>query len=517
MNFILFQFRRFFTFLADSFLFPIFKFRELWSDPKRGRALLFGMPAMVVAILAIACFFLSISSSKRFADNYENAKTRAIKEKEWDKAIIYQYKLSHTFRSDRDDELWELARVLREDDRAEVVESNSKVAQAILESLSPTDKPRYPKAHVWRANRLLNSRRVNLPVNLRMEMAAQQLEFALSTDPDDIDAKILLAERIHIPRREYEQALSIYKELFKTYEAYYVKIAELLVRLKRPTEANPFLEEAIERYTELLKEDPKNVDYLRRRANALAMLSRHDEGASTLVDAIDNVNMNAREQKQLQEALSRIHLAHAMVFAPTAQEEFESREQFLNYLILAYQTDPENIAATTELTRFGLSDFEISDRAVQVYDPRDDPESATDQSLEVVGTWEVLKGDKMLGISLLELAIQKNPRNHEALNNLAFTLMDSNVARAFELANRAVLIKKTSAHYLDTRATIYMRMGEYNKAINDFEKAVDGLDDAGQVRVLEALVTCYTEIGLLESAAIFQRKVDEMNLRQPPS
>ena len=163
------------------------------------------------------------------------------------------------------------------------------------------------------------------------------------------------------------------------------------------------------------------------------------------------------------------------------------------------------------LTRFGLQGFENSYEALDIYDPRDNPEEAPDEALFAMGTNQVLEGDKLVGIQLLELAIQKNPRNHEALNNLAFVIIDSDLERAFELANRAVAQSPNQAAYLDTRGTIYMKMGQYKKAINDFEDAIDfDRRFKSKVEVYEKLVVCFTELGMVKQAEVRQRKIDEL-------
>lgn len=514
MNFIIFQIRRFFIFLAESFIFPFLKFRELWADPRRGRSMIFGLPALLVALVGVIALLVAVGSQSRFLSNYEVAKKRAEQDGNWNEAIVYMRKIMQ-LRPNDDATKWELAKVLNSDDREETSEANRQRAIAILNSLSPNTEPGYPPAHVWRANQFLSILDRRVPMQLKIQKAEEHLRFALDTDPGNVDALILLAERILIPKREYQEALDIYVDLFKEYVGYYVKITELYVVLERPEGAHPYLEQAISRYTKLLKSDHLNPDYLRRRANAYAMLGKHDEAAESLIAAMDEAT-DPLVRKQIQVALSRIYLARAMVFAEGAQNEPESRNQFLDWVILAYQTDPENDAAKTSLTRFGFSGFDEAPRALYVYDPRDNPEDATHESLSVAGTHEVLNGDRLLGISLLELATQKNPRNHEALNNLAFTIMDTELERALSLVNRAVAAHP-KAEYLDTRGNIYMRLSDWSKATNDLEQALKMLQrDKRQpsVQLYEALVECYRQQGMVSSAASYQKKVDELKAQE---
>jgi tetratricopeptide (TPR) repeat protein len=513
MNFIIFQIRRFLTFLTDAFLFPFLKFRELWSDPKRGRALVFGLPALLVAVTGIVMMLIAMSSEQRFITNYEIAKQRAERDEDWAAAIVYMRKIMQ-LRPDDDATKWELARVLDLDDREETAETNKRTASAILLSLSPEDAPGYPKAHVWRASQYLTLTDRRIPDKWKREQAEKQLRFALDTDPTNRDAKILLAEKIYIPEREYAKALKIYEEMFRDYVGYYVKIAELCMATNQPERGEEFVEDAVNRYNQLLKEDPGNVTYLRRRANAYAMLGDYDSAEQTLLDAIDQAE-DPLAGKQLQTALSRIYLARAMTVANLVQTDSAGRAKFLDDIIRAYRTDPENDAARTSLARFGFSGFDESPRALETYDPRDNPEDANDDSLTVAGTWEVMNGDRLLGIRLLELAVQDNPANHEALNNLAFTIMDADLNRAVGLAERAVAARPANPQYRDTRGNIYMRMGEWTKAVSDLEVAAKGMEK--KEKVYEALIECFRQLQMISEAESYQKRLDELRRQEANS
>ncbi|MGI9519632.1 MAG: tetratricopeptide repeat protein, partial [Pirellulaceae bacterium] len=132
-----------------------------------------------------------------------------------------------------------------------------------------------------------------------------------------------------------------------------------------------------------------------------------------------------------------------------------------------------------------------------------------DQALQLAGTWEVLNGDKELGIRLLELAVFKNPRNHGAVNNLAFSIKDKNLARALELANLALANQPNNVNYIDTRVRILMQMDNYADAIVDLDMAIKRNGDNADLYRLMA--ECYRQQGLPQRAQEYVRKADEVD------
>lgn len=522
MNFIIFQFRRFLTFLADSFIFPFFKFRELWADPTRGRSMIFGLPALLVALCGTGAIIVALFSHDRFLSNYEVALKKSESKKEWNEAIVYMQKIMQ-LRPDDPQTKWELARVLNKDE-SENAEGNRRRALSILNKLSPDSEPGFPMAHVWRANQYLSLPSNVIPLSIKMSKAEQHLQFALDTDPDNQDARIVLAERILIPQKKYQEALDVYEELFEQYPAYYIKIAELHGALGKRDAAIPVIEEAIQKYLALLEDDSDNLNYLRRLARAHAMMDNHEKGIEILTEAMNRIE-SPSDKKQLRIAISQTYLSMGMRFANatrgTSEAAKAAQSDFLDIVIKAYHTYPENEAAQISLTRYGFSELEDAPRALEAYDARDNIEEATAAALQYAGTYELVKGDRLLGIRMLEKAVQKNPRNHESMNNLAFSIMDSDLPRSLQLVNKALGIFPTKAEYYDTRANIFMRMENWESATNDFEQAVKLwqalLRNSGKeppVKIYEALVECYRQQGMISMAASYQNKVDELQAKE---
>ena len=361
---------------------------------------------------------------------------------------------------------------------------------------------------MWRAAQILTLPANRVSLNDRLDGAERQLNLALSADPENADAKVLMAQRVLVPRRKFDEALNIFLELFDKYPVYYVQIGELLTVLERTAEIPVYLNEAISAYDELLIEEPRNTAYLRRRANAYIILKQYDRAIESLQNAIADAETDVA-RKELELALSNTYIGRANPHRSETHTA-EGRKNFLDNIALAYQVNPENEVAMFELTRYALAGFEDSDAARRIYNPLDNIDGAPDTALQVLGTREMVRpgGDKVLGLKLLTLAIQKNPRNHEALNNLAYILMESDLNRAFELANTAVTLQPRNFQYRDTRGNIYMRLEQYPKAINDLEIALGGMKE--KIAVYDSLIRCYEKQGMLRVAKSYREKADEL-------
>ncbi|MGI9519595.1 MAG: tetratricopeptide repeat protein [Pirellulaceae bacterium] len=388
-------------------------------------------------------------------------------------------------------------------------EENFREATELLTILAPDDRPGYAPAQVFCARRLLrpeNFAAKNAP------MVERHLKLALRNEPNNTDALVLLAE-LYARIGKYQDAVAVYARLFEDFPGFYVRIAELYRDMKRSGEAIPFLERAVNRYEKLLADDPGNPNYLRRRANALAFLGEHDQAIRVLQDAIENAEASKwpDAEQALTTALANLYLARASHTAQNSDGAGQWQSKFLDDLGQAYEIDPGNEGVRNVLTQFGQTRFEMAAEAREIYDPRDDPESAPDKSLQVAGTHEIVNGDNELGIRLLELAIEKNPANHESLNNLAFTIMDDDPARALELACRAVDLQPRQAHYRYIRGAIQLRMGNYEESIADFKLARIGLPD--YTKLLEAMIECYEKLGLTEDSRLLEGELEQLRDR----
>lgn len=476
----------------------------LWLDEKRGRTLLLGLPSIMMFLFAIVCALIAFGSQANLIQNYESARKRAQETKDRAAAIVYTQKLMQLDPNDR--AKYELATLLISDDSLETGAQNRLRAQSMFDSLAPDDRPGYPEAHVRKAQLIASSG--NIPQVERVKQIENQLRLALIGDTTNAAALAMTAEIMTL-KQDYEGALKIYIGLFTENVAFHRKIAEIYHTLERGDEARYYVEKAIERYAELLKEQPGNLDYIRRIGNAHAMLGAYDT-AITFMNGAIAAEPDIADQEILKKGLANVHIARSQSLVNAEfKDDAVARQAFLNEIIDAFRLDPANELSMRLLTEFADAGFPESNAARSVYDPRIDPENADATVLQGIGTRELLFGNRELGISLLEKGLQKNPENHTIMNNLAFALMDVDLERSLSLSTMSIGVAPGVANYYDTHGNILIRMGQFDKAINDFEKAI-GLGLKDNAKVFRSLSLCYEKLGMIEDAASYSRRSEEI-------
>jgi tetratricopeptide (TPR) repeat protein len=102
---------------------------------------------------------------------------------------------------------------------------------------------------------------------------------------------------------------------------------------------------------------------------------------------------------------------------------------------------------------------------------------------------------KQLGVEEMHQAISINPSNAPALNYLGYSYAESgtHLEEAERLIKRALIIEPEDGFYVDSLGWVYYRRGEYQKAVDQLERAVNltGSDPT----ITEHLGDAYAKVG----------------------
>ncbi len=105
------------------------------------------------------------------------------------------------------------------------------------------------------------------------------------------------------------------------------------------------------------------------------------------------------------------------------------------------------------------------------------------------------------GMAEMRKAIELNPDNAQALNYLGYTYAEQgkNLDEAERLVKRALDIEPEDGFYIDSLGWVYYQKGEYKKAIEQLERAVNlsGNDPT----ITEHLGDAYRKVGDLKEAS----------------
>jgi Flp pilus assembly protein TadD len=103
-------------------------------------------------------------------------------------------------------------------------------------------------------------------------------------------------------------------------------------------------------------------------------------------------------------------------------------------------------------------------------------------------------------IEEMRKTIELNPKNAQALNYLGYTYAEdgNHLDEAERLVKRALAIEPEDGFYIDSLGWVYYRKGEYGKAAEQLEKAVNLTGD--DPTITEHLGDAYAKLGRAEQA-----------------
>jgi Flp pilus assembly protein TadD len=101
----------------------------------------------------------------------------------------------------------------------------------------------------------------------------------------------------------------------------------------------------------------------------------------------------------------------------------------------------------------------------------------------------------------MKKAIELNPQNAQALNYLGYTYAESgrNLDEAERLIKRALVVEPEDGFYVDSLGWVYYQKGEYKKAVEELERAVNITNN--DPTITEHLGDAYRKMGKLKEAS----------------
>lgn len=126
-----------------------------------------------------------------------------------------------------------------------------------------------------------------------------------------------------------------------------------------------------------------------------------------------------------------------------------------------------------------------------------------------------MTGRKLEAIPLYEHALTLGPDNLVAMNNLAWILSQEKGehARALELADKGLAKNPDYTDLIDTRGAIHFSLGQYEKAAEDFKRAIDRYQDSQPEKTASLLFLAKSlrQLGKNEQALVELYKARELD------
>ncbi len=521
---------------------------SLFQDTARGRAMMLGLPAVLVALFGIGVLsWAEFGNKKTLISSYNSRAEKAAEEKNrLIKEINTERKMSTTRQQSGDpsvavdDEDPRLGRVAELNEQEETylnkliwLESDEpdyryrlaivaaqrddpKRCYSLMKSIAPDDEPGYAKAHFWVATNYLQQRATSGPQQREYRrLALTHINHCLVRDDSNLDAKLLKAQLLALDRR-FEDSYKMYEELFEQSPKYYKPLVELnkIKGGENLTTNSIILDQAQRRFKEAV--DEASVDYGADWAPAWAnlivcviekrdyqlgaeLLSKEEEIQSKLVEA-EGTPEAASRHVHIKRLLTELYTSWAGALA-SSSDSIQSQTQQLELLKRALSFDENYPGALQLVARLSVGDTELAAEAKKLYDP-EKHDDAPARVLNEMGSWALGAEKYDMAIKYFELARRKDPNDPLILNNLAYAYLvceNRNPDRALTLVNQAIRAipsnisaerrEELASHFYDTKGRALLQMNRMDEAAASLELAMRSRPKNKDI--LAALIKCY--------------------------
>jgi tetratricopeptide (TPR) repeat protein len=549
MNYLIHLFMQVVTFPYRIFVAPSQGLKTTWSEG-RGRAMLLGIPALIISIVAMAAVgYAQYGSMVTLEDSYKSKFDKSGLERsqildEVAKDVRAQRVQQGVTAQDAKVEIGEeLKKRLGEVERKELVylnklisinpenagyrfglakisarQGNAEGALAILKSIAPVDSPGYADAHFQLAKEFALKRvRSRMEMLGNVEVALKHVDHGLATEPERRDAKKLKAELLRRKQSE-AQAYVIFEELFDEEPSHFRALIDINNKLNRSDRNNLVLGQALEKYNDLLRNnkivdnDQSWVQTWTGVVSCQQQLKRFPEAEDALTKEIAHYS-----QKQdggprrvfLEQLLSHLYFAWAQDIGGPIEGfvKMSAQEQLnlVDFYKKSYQYNQRNGMVLQGLARLTVSRFpEVATAARTIYDPEKHVDAPA-VVLNQLGSQALLSRQYDRAIQYYERAREKEPNNSAVLNNLSYAYLvseEQNPSRALQLVDEAIRYlpqaqrtPEVLSRYWHTKGTALMQLDRLNEAIGEFERAIQARPN--NVEILQSLIQCYKGSDLL--------------------
>jgi tetratricopeptide (TPR) repeat protein len=365
-------------------------------------------------------------------------------------------------------------------------------AIAIMRRLAEPDASGYGPAHLWWALRLLGMSRVTPQV--RTAARSHLLHAVESPSLEDLGTAHGLLGELYLTAGQLDPAERHLQQAAASRPYYRLKLAQVYAVRGDKARARNVGEQAVKYYRAWARSDPQSVEAKLSLAEGCVFLEDCAGAVAVLREA-----MSLHDNPAYRAALARAYLSWAEILGRDPKAD-PGRQ--LELLEEAARIDPANRDLLVRLGLFTKAKGPAAEKAREVLRRQLARGKGTALVHFVLGTDAWDRGQTEEALLHLEQAYRQAPELGLVANNLAWVLIHAKPpqhARALELMNSALKRWPKEPMFLDTRGQIYVRMGRWNEALTDLEKALSSFPNHAPLH--KSLAQVYERLGKKELAA----------------
>ena len=368
-------------------------------------------------------------------------------------------------------------------------------AYSIIDRLAPVSKPGYLLAHEWMADKLV-AHRENPKA---LELLKTHIDHILALSPGHVGVHRFQA--IHyMEQNDFKRAIYHMARAVKDNPTLHLQYARLLYQNGLWADAKKQAGLALVYYDERQAkeelDEAESNELMVHKSMALGLLGDYGAAVSTLRP--NNVDP---EDTKMRNMLGSIYVAwsKSIKFDGTIKPWINK----LELLNLALELAPESPAVLAQIGTLAEMEGPKAEEADAILRELLARGRAQATIHFIFGTRAAREVDFELSVFHLERAVELNPNVLEALNNLAWVLINKdtpNCERALQFINRALELKPDSASFRETRGQAHLKLENWKQAISDLEYAllhISKLETGERARpkIHASLALAYSELG----------------------
>nr|WP_233267465.1 XrtA/PEP-CTERM system TPR-repeat protein PrsT [Paraglaciecola sp. L3A3] len=352
--------------------------------------------------------------------------------------------------------------------------------------------------------------------------AIKKINLAFDSDPQNIGLRLLLA-RVKTAEQEYTDAIKLLEVLEgqeNLPQGYWKILGQSLIRTNQATLAN-------KHYDTWLLEQPNNkeanigklllLDNKNKFTDALVITQNFLKIRDDLQMQLLNLhfllmNSDYKDAKGEYEALPNTVLDKPLVkgFLARLQLSDGKPELALENSLIAYNASPSTRNLLVVLASYSKLGQNAQGTALLKQHLQKQP---NDQAARMLLAERQISSDTSAAIASYQAAIEKNPKNYVARNNLAYLYLQAGqLDKAKEQGQEAVAIEPNNAAALDTLAQIWFTDKEYDKALELYERAV-----TKEMQNEEIYLNYVETLLAAEKTFLAERKFKQREMKEPAS
>lgn len=412
-------------------------------------------------------------------------------------------------------------------EKAAELDGNSLLSKLAMVNLAVTQKD-MPQASLLLEELLVESPN-NVPALATYYLVSKQgnkqslgiakIKSAFEREPTNLAARLLLA-RVYVVEANYQSAIELLTEIKDQKDlpkAYWKTLGQSFIKTNQ-------LRPATLHYDAWLAKEPNDKDAIVGKLLLLDSQNKFVEAAELTEGYLKN-----RDDVQMQ--LLNTHFLLMQADYPAAQK--------------AYDALPENVLGLP-LAKGFMARFQLNDKQpelalenalvayqatpnnrnlllmVFIYDTLKQPDNSmallkqhiekqpTDLAARMLLAERQIGGDLSAAMASYETALQQNPKNYIANNNLAYLyLQKGDLDKAKGYGEKSVELEPNNPAALDTLAQIYVAEKDYKMALKLYERAItdDMQNEEIYLNYVEALL-------LAEETFLAKRKLSQREMKQ---